>query len=386
MSKLAVAKQIGKKHYQNLLAWIFNPQNRPIIMMYVLVIIMILGGLQFYEYKSNLKGVNDTKIKYNYKDGSSVGPIPTTHKHYLRDYFILGSYNSCCGGEISNDFVSITPLQEVLKQGARVLDFELYSKNGKPIIAASPENEPDEKIVLKGTYNHIELDELFNAIETYGFGSGLAPNPSDPIFLNFRIKTENTNVLNMFARKIQDKFARRLLSSAYGNEGQYATKEQNMSTIKLKDLKKKIVIMINDPRKTYRGTDLAELINLSTEMPNYRVLKNYDIVFGHDMAELAEANKKGITLTIPDAIADGKNPQITTHQKYGCQMCLTNFSILDTNHKHNLKKFADAGTAFILKPPHLIYQEKKIAPPKGQNPNVSYKEKPMTTDVVDFKL
>ena len=29
------------------------------------------------------------------------------------------------------------------------LDFELYSKNGKPIIAASMDSEPNEKILLK---------------------------------------------------------------------------------------------------------------------------------------------------------------------------------------------------------------------------------------------
>ena len=144
--------------------------------------------------------------------------------------------------------------------------------------------------------------------------------------------------------------------------------------------------MIDDPKKTYGGSDLVELINLSTEMPNFRILRNYDIVFGHDMDELKEANKKGITLTLPDSVADDKNPKIILHQKYGCQLCLSNFSVNDTNHKFLLRKFNEAGTAFILKPPHLRYQETKIKPPKDQNVNVSYKERKEETEIVDFKL
>ncbi len=386
MSKINAAKEAGKKAYQGFIVWIMDEKNRPLIFFYLLIIIACLGLLRFYNYKYGLKFVNDQKIKLTYGKGTSIGPITTSHTYYLRDYFILGSYNSCCGGMIVNDFVSLVPLQEVIKQGARVLDFELYSKNGSPIVAASPETEPDEKIILKGSYNHIELDELFNTIETYGFGSGLAPNPTDPLFLNFRIKTENVNVLNTLAKKLHQKFSKRLLAANYGNEGQYASKTHNMQTVKLLDIKKKVIIMVQDPKKTYRNSELVELVNLSTEMPNFRVLTNHDIMFGHDMAELAEANKKGITLTVPDAVADGKNGNIQNHRKYGCQMCLTNFSILDNFHNFNLKAHNDQGTAFILKPPPLRYQEKKIAPPKDQNPNVSYKEKPFKTDVVSFKL
>ena len=50
--------------------------------------------------------------------------------------------------------------------------------------------------------------------------------------------------------------------------------------------------MIDDPKKTYAGSDLVELINLSTEMPNFRILRNYDIVFGHSMDELKKPIKK----------------------------------------------------------------------------------------------
>ena len=386
VQKLDAAKKLGKKMSQSFFQWLTDPKNRPVVFFYVLTLLLIFGALKFYDYKTNLKIKNDDEIKELYKEGTQIGNMPITHKHGLRDYYILGSYNSCCGGSINNDFVSLVPLKEVIKQGARVLDFELYSKDGKAIIAAAPDSEPNEKVVLKGSYNHIDLDALFKTIETYAFGAGLAPNPKDPLFLSFRIRTENANVINQLAKKIQDVFGRRLLSSQLGNEGKYASKKSNMQTVKIRDLWNKVIIMVDDPKNTYQGTNLVELINLSTKMPNYRVLRNYDIVFGHDMSELTESNKKGVTLTLPDAVADDKNPKIILHQKYGCQMCLSNFSVNDTNHKFFLRKFQEAGTAFILKPEHLRYKEVKIKPPKDQNVNVSYKERNEGTEVVDFKL
>ena len=380
------AKKLGKKMSQGFYQWVTDPKNRPVIFFYILTFMLIFGALRFYDYKSNLKGKNDEDIEKLYGSGTQIGNMPITHKHGLRDYYILGSYNSCCGGSISNDFVSLVPLKEVIKQGARVLDFELYSKGGRAIIAAAPDSEPNEKVMLKGSYNHIDLDPLFKTLEIYAFGAGLAPNPKDPLFLSFRIRTENSNAIDQLAKKIKDVFGNRLLSSQLGNEGKYASKKSNMQTVKIRDLWNKVVIMVSDPKNTYEGTNLAELINLSDKMPNYRVLRNYDIVFGHDMSELSESNKKGITLTLPDAVSNDTNPKIILHQKYGCQMGCSNFSVNDTNHKFFLKKFQQAGTAFILKPYHLRYHETKIKPPKDQNVNVSYKERKEGTEVVDFKL
>ena len=47
----------------------------------------------------------------------------------LLNFYIASSYNSCCGGNVEKDFVDMVPLRQVIKQGARWLDFEIYSKN-----------------------------------------------------------------------------------------------------------------------------------------------------------------------------------------------------------------------------------------------------------------
>ena len=57
----------------------------------------------------------------NGEDGKSTGR--------LCDYFIASSYNSCCSGDFKNDYVDIEALKNVIKRGARVLDFQLFYIN-----------------------------------------------------------------------------------------------------------------------------------------------------------------------------------------------------------------------------------------------------------------
>ena len=67
----------------------------------------------------SLKERNDEDMIDIYREygGTQIGNIPVTRKHYLRDYYVLGSYNSCCGGSISNDFVSLTTFKRSNKTG-----------------------------------------------------------------------------------------------------------------------------------------------------------------------------------------------------------------------------------------------------------------------------
>ena len=51
----------------------------------------------------------------------------------------MSSYNTCCGGDFLRDFVDMVPLNETIKRGARLLDFEIYSLDGEPVVAAGPE-------------------------------------------------------------------------------------------------------------------------------------------------------------------------------------------------------------------------------------------------------
>ena len=51
---------------------------------------------------------------------------------------------------------------------------------------------------------------------------------------------------------------------------------------------------------------------------------------------------------------------------------MMNYSVLDEHMMYYINFFKNKSSAFRLKPNHLRYFEKKIAPPKPQNPKLSY--------------
>ena len=55
----------------------------------------------------------------------------------LNEYYILSAHNCCCSGNNKNDYVDICAFENCIKQGARFLDFQIYNKNNKPVIASS---------------------------------------------------------------------------------------------------------------------------------------------------------------------------------------------------------------------------------------------------------
>ena len=117
---------------------------------------------------------------------------------HLRDYYIASSYNSCCAGDFQDGYVSLPPLREVIRQGARVLDFALYQVDNDVVVGAGPTDSDN----IKGTYNSLPLggnDGILNTINKYAF-SHPCPNPTDPLFINFRIKSRSNPQL--FYRKL----------------------------------------------------------------------------------------------------------------------------------------------------------------------------------------
>ena len=64
-------------------------------------------------------------------------------------------HNSCCGGEVFNNWVDIGILENTIKMGPRALDFEIFSLNGDSIVAASLKNAntKNENSYSKDTLN-----------------------------------------------------------------------------------------------------------------------------------------------------------------------------------------------------------------------------------------
>ena len=359
--------------------------------LFVAIFIAIFGIVWYVKIQINKKDDNDADMEMVYNDlPISLGPIHKddarfttsktgTSKGLLRDYFISSSYNSCCAGDFVNSYVSINPLKEVLAQGVRVLDFALYSINGKIVVGAGDTDSDN----IKGTYNALPLngDEgVFDTINSYAF-SHPCPNPTDPLFLNFRIKStvRPNNFYRQLTEHVKNSFGGRTLSPEYGFEGRH-NKSGGINLIRepILNLKNKVIIMCYQDSNNFRGTDFEELVNIaSSGSPFLKSKKDYDIRFTHDALVLTDFNKKNMTISMPDLSALTDNMGAGLHMKYGCQMILMNWSNYDSNMEFYRQTFIDEGSAFVLKPEDKRYKLVTVETPPPQDPNVSYAKKPI---------
>ena len=315
----------------------------------------------------------------------------------IRDYFVMGSYNSCAGGDSWQDWIGIDILKKIISTGVRALDFEIYIKDGECIVGVGPEAEKG-KFVLKGSFNSLNFNTVLNTINAYAFGSG-APNPDDPLFINLRIKTNKPVIYEKIASGILKEISKsRRLSHDNGNlqHTVYAnlhkrfeskgTSYENIIDQPLKLIKGKAVFICNDiPTNSfwgqwndnYNGSNKNQYIfmaciNISNCIGNCLLLKSFDVVYSHNPKGLKKDLKRVMGLSVPDITTTGKNPKWEIHSKYGCQFTLMNFSNRDAELISYIKNWDLARKAFIVKPSHLRYFPVILKTPVVQKKEFGY--------------
>ena len=116
----------------------------------------------------------------------------------LFDYYIKTAYNCCNGGSYRNDYVNICNLKNVLKQGVRCLDFQIFSINNEPVVSSSTSND----VYIKETFNYVLFYDAMKVIRDYAFSSSTAPNYLDPIIIHLRFQSNHqpmySNLVTIF--------------------------------------------------------------------------------------------------------------------------------------------------------------------------------------------
>lgn len=354
----------------------------------IVAIVVSLIALLVYIYFSgtifsdglNIRNCKNMDEMFGTLNGKirSIDPANEIYQYSLRDYYIKSAYNACSGGNYKNGYVNTCILKDLLKQGVRGLDFEVYSIDNQPAVATST----SDSYCVKETFNSVPFSDVLNIIRDYAFASSTAPNPLDPIILHLRIKSSNTEMYDNFA-KLLESHNDMLTGKQYSFENQ----GKNFGAIKMSDLAGKVIIIVDRSNLAFMESEaFYEYVNMTSNSIFMRALHYYDIINAPDMVELIAYNKLNMTTGMPDKGSNPDNPSSITMRTYGVQLLAMRYQTVDTNLEENDMFFNEAGHAFVLKPEKLRYVPEEIPDPPVQDPSVSFATRDVSSDFYQFEI
>jgi hypothetical protein len=352
-----------------------------VVLITVITLTIIIIALLYYFYYSQLRKKNCSSMDTIYGDlNGKIRSMDDSEqfKYTFKDYYIKTAYNCCSGGDYKNDYVDLCILKDVLKQGVRGLDFEIFSINDNPVVATST----GDSYYIKETFNYINFVDVMNVIRDYAFSTSTAPNSSDPIIIHMRFKSSNQKMYTNFA-KLLEGYESILLSKDFDSEF-YG---KNLGNVDIKKFMGKVVLIADRSNTSFlECPEFYNFINMTSNSVFMRALHYYDIKYSPDMNELIEFNKQNMTIGMPDKGSDPDNPSSAIMRESGCQMLAMRYQKIDTNVEENDVFFDDNGYAFVLKPENLRYIPVTVPLPPPQDPNLSYATKTVNSDFYSFNI
>jgi hypothetical protein len=351
-------------------------------MIFVFIFVILLCFILYIVYLTRLNNseCNYMNTLYSSVDGY-IKPISASDPDCsgnLFDYYIKTAYNACSGGSYKNDFVNICNLKAIIKQGVRCLDFEIYSIDNNPVVATSTTSD----YYVKETFNYVSWGDVMDTISSYAFSGGTCPNPTDPIIIHLRIKSNNqtmyTNMANIF--KSYDTL---MLDKEYS----YENSGYNLGAKPLLSFRNKIILIVDKMNSAYlENQDFLEYVNLTSNSIFMRGYNYYDVKNNPDINELTEYNKRNMTIVFPDIGINPSNPSGTLCRALGCQMVAMRYQMVDNFLIESTAFFDKSNYAFCLKPIDLRYIPVTIPDPTPQNPNYSYATRTVSTDYYSLNI
>ena len=145
----------------NAMDFINKLKDKYIVTILTIMIIGILIALVFFYY--GVFNLENTTCKTYDEMYTAINPHirsiteAENFKYMFRDYYIKTAANCCNTGNVKNGVVSTCALRNVIKDGVRGLDFEIYSMNDRPVVASSTL----DKYTVKELYN---IESFFDTI------------------------------------------------------------------------------------------------------------------------------------------------------------------------------------------------------------------------------
>ena len=355
----------------------------------LIVAFIVFLVISWIFYTLNKKGAACTKLSTIYKNiwhhhsvsfltsNGNVKPeakeinnpnnfFDDVNKSLIKNYYIKTAYNACCGDGYKNNFVNMCALEKCIQLGARCLDFEIYSYNGEPVVAASTANNNS----IKETYNYIKLTDILNYLNNNSFNTSKTSCANDPMFLHFRIMSENKIIYDKFGDYIDTILTKNNLADII----KYNYKNPDLNNflqghIASLDFNKKFIIMVNTLHGTILDTSkLAKYVHIRSGTNSLRLLRYEKLVAsGKNNSMLIDESHRSLIMVLPniDNTLDNFDPLLAFNN--GCQFVGMKFQNLDSKLQGYYKMFKDTGGfAFVLKSNNL---RRDIIPPETPTPD-----------------
>jgi hypothetical protein len=347
-------------------------------------VIGIVVGIAIYAKLINSKSIRNCNFMdevYGERN-TSISNVDASAGYSLYDYYIKTAYNCCSGGNYKNDYVTLCSLQDLLKQGVRGLDFEIYSVDDQPVVATSTV----ENYCVKETFNYIKFSDVIDTVINNAF-SETVPNPKDPIIFHLRIKSENKAMYKNLSEMLGS--ITELLMTNYTYEYKDANGiPQNFGAVKLSAMMGKIVIIVDksndtclckDCSETDECGDFYEFVNMTSNSTYMQLLRYNEIEYTQTPDDLINQNRQAMTIGIPNKGSNPSNPSSAVMRSLGIQMLAMRYQNVDANVEENDMFFNDNKSAFVLKPANMRALKIMVDEPKEQNPALSYATRTITS-------
>ena len=329
----------------------------------VFAIIVVVGII----YISSILSGNGNKqckiIDQIYQKNTTIQPI-TNNKPFndapVNYFYIKTAFNCCSVGNYVDNYVNTCILSQIIAQGVRCLDVQIFNLNGVPVISTS--NIPfvnSDSTYIKETYNYVLFSTAMEIVVNEGLlNSSTCNNHTDPMFINLRMFTKNTSVFNTVATILANYKNRFLLRNEY-NE---ANQTEFFKTVILSDLMNKMIIMVNSDLSVLSTTNLYQYTNvISGPSTPYFWTLTYNDLQMEDSTDVIDFTALKMAMVIPSQ-TDGvpQNPNPIESCGLGIQFIGMAYQVFDNYLIASEDKFDQSGYAFVMKPRSLLPQISQV--------------------------
>lgn len=302
--------------------------NFYIILLFIITFFIFFIGIYFRKKNNN----------NNSNNNNTITNIPISNYDLkLKDVCIKSSYNSL----YSNHYVSLDNLNDILLNGCRFIDLEIFYIDNDCYVGYS-EDINDYTLTSK---NKILLSDVFYFISMNAFTSPIN-NMNDPLFILLRVKTKNKDTYSYISKYINKFFNNRLYKYSV-----------NQNTI-LKDIVNKIIFVmdksINPNYNNYYMCEnedcyISNYINIDiggNTWIKYNIDDELNIPYTIINDDFKTTNSKNLKILFPNSSKYKKVYPYTIY-KYGIQTILMKF--YEKNNYLNMYEnlFNEYNTAFI---------------------------------------